>query len=261
MNIHLHFEPEGMRRRAQAGIVRLRVGLALIDDARRGGGFETDEAKLGARVAEILESLRAAGSNPGAVVVEAEPVDAESVHLSTPTDEHGSDNVVLRADGVLLDRFSSSSAVFEAVDVDELTPAEQEKMRAAEAEYEAEMARPRFEGGRFLRALACEPRPGAEVQLLAVELFDDGFVVHYTFNQTQEEFERAVEEDPFDEHGGPPGLRVEDDLGTEYHRGSGGGGHAGAVRSSYEFAPAVPEGAHVLRVSTTSGTVELFLQS
>lgn len=235
--------PLGERNRDEAGIVMLKVGLGLVDDARRSGGFETDAAKLTARAGEILESLRAAGSNPGGVAVSVAPEDSKQVRLSIPAGEHGSDGVLLRADGTLLERFTA-----------------QGEPEAERAEWAEQVEPETFRGQRFLQALAFEPQPGAEVQLLAVELFDDGLVVHYSFEQSQEEFEASFDEDPLDDLGAPQGLKVEDDLGTEYRHRSGGGGSAGVVRSSYSFTPAVPEAARILRISTRSGTVELPLR-
>lgn len=258
------FDPDEMRRRDEARIVMLRVGLALIDDARRGGGFETDERKLTARVEAILASLHAAGTNPGRVIVEATPQDPEHVRLSTPT-RHGSSVAVLRADGVLLEQGTTMGVGLATVEVDELSPKEQEEMEAAQAEWLEQVQREVFQGKRFLRALPLDPQPGAEVQLLAAELFDDGIVVHYTLEQTQDEFEArcVVEEAEMLREGSwdPTGLglRIEDDLGTAYRASGGGGGSAGVIRRSASFTPAVPDAARTLLISVGAHTVEVRL--
>lgn len=256
-------EAEEERRRAEAGIVMLRVGLALLDDARRGGGFEVDEARLASRVEEILGALRAAGTNPRGAIVEATPRDAERIQLSTATGESSSDDAVLRTDGVLVEQYSTigMSAEIEIAGAEEPSPEQEEQMRLAMARFEAKAMRPHFEGRRFLRALPCDPLPGAEVQVLAAELFDDGLVVRYTFDRKPQPPELPEDGDPFfDGFSGDTEVRIEDDLGTDYFGGDGGGGGHEVIHCAASFSPAVPDGARLLRITTRSGTVELPLR-
>jgi hypothetical protein len=55
-----------------------------------------------------------------------------------------------------------------------------------------------------------------------------------------------------------PAIRVEDDLGTEYFEGGGGGGVC-VSHSSRGFAPAPPPEARVLRVTAGAEIVEFDL--
>ena len=257
MNLHFEPDPEEERRRTEASMLLLRVGLGLIDDARHGGGFETDETKLAARVSELLESLGAWSTSEGDAPVQATPLERDRVLLSAPTGEHSADEVVLRADGILLEEYSSIGVELEAVNPTELSAEQEEELREARARFEAHMRQPRFRGERFLRVLAAEPQSGAEVQLLAAELFDDGLVVHCTFDQAPESIEPIMPTELSEGLKAGPGLRVEDDLETEYHESGGGGGGVQVVHGAYAFVPAVPSDARVLRISSRSGTVEL----
>jgi hypothetical protein len=253
MNLRFEPDPEDERRRMEADILLLRVGLALIDNARRDGGFETDETKLMARVGELLESLGAGSASGNEAPVQVTSLERDRVLLKAPTGEHSADEVVLRADGILLEEYSSIGMKAEAVD-----PAEQEEeMREAQAKFEARMRRPRFRGERFLRVLTAEPQSGSEVQLLAAELFDDGLVVHYTFDQTAELIESIMSTELSEGLEAWSGFRVEDDLGTEYYESKGGGGGVQVVHGAFAFAPAVPPDARMLRISSRGGTVEL----
>jgi hypothetical protein len=247
-------DPDQMRHQEEAGVLLLRVGLVLIDDARRGDGFETDEAKLTARVNKILEDLGAGAPNSAEAPVQATPEDRERVLLTAPTGKGTSTSSLLRVDGVLLKGYSSITVSLEETETTELSPEQEEELRRAQERFEAQMRLPRFEGKRFLRALTADPRPGSAVQILAVELFDDGLAVHYTHDQSPE----SIESDRMLEAFEPwAGVRVEDDLGTEYHGNGGGGGGVKVVHGATGFAPAVPDAARVLRISSRSGSVEL----
>lgn len=186
------FNPEEEHRRSEADILMLRVGLSLIDDSRHSDGFETDEGKLGARVGELLESLRGEGAHAEQATVESTPLDRERILLSVPTGEHSSDSAVLRADGVLLEEYSSIAITAEAVNTATLSKKQEEELQQARASYEARMRRLQFRGERFLRVLTGEPQPGSAVQLLAAELFEDGLVVHYTYDQAPESIESLI---------------------------------------------------------------------
>lgn len=247
-------DPDQMRRQEEAGVLLLRVGLVLIDDARRGEGFEIDEAKLTTRVNAILRTLGAETPDPAEAPVQATPEDRERVLLTAPTGDGTSTSSLLRADGVLLEGYSSMSVSMEAVDTAELSPEQEEDLQRIQESYEAQMRLPRFEGRRFLRVLTTDPQPGAQVQILAVELFDDGLAVHYTHDQNPESLESDRMLEGFEPWAG---IRVEDDIDTEYHGGGGGG--VKVVHGTTGFAPAVPDAARLLRISSRSGPVELTL--
>jgi hypothetical protein len=251
-------DPDQIRRQEEAGVMLLQVGLGLIDDARRGGGFETDGEKLTARVNEILERLGAESPSPGEAAVQAAAEDRERVLLSAPTGEGTSTSSLLRVDGVLLEGYSSISVSAEEVDPAELSPEDQEELRRAQERFEEEMQRLQFQGKRLLRVLTAERQPGSRVQILAAELFDDGLVIHYTYDQDSESVE-AIESDRMLQAEPWARIRVADDLGTEYHENSGGGGGMKVLHSALTFTPAVPDAARVLRISSRSGSVELTL--
>lgn len=257
MSLRFGPAPEDERRRMETDILQLRVGLALIDDARRDGGFEIDETKLAARVGELLESLGAGSPSGNEAPVQATPLEPDRVLLKAPTGEHSADEVVLRADGILLEEYSSYGMKAEAVDPTELSAKQEEELREARAKFEARQRRPRFRGERFLRVLTAEPQSGSEVQLLAAELFDDGLVVHYTFDQAAESIESIMSTELPEGLEAGSGFRIEDDLGTEYYESGGGSGGVQVVHGAFAFAPAVPPAARMLRISSRGGPIEL----
>jgi hypothetical protein len=261
MSLRFEQDPEEARRQAEAHLLLLHVALALIDDARRLGAFETDEEKLAARVAALADEL-GSGARPATSErdgrVEATPLSADRIELSADFSESSSVFETLRADGVLLGGGTSMSISAQTIDEAELSPEEAEEMRQAVAEFEARQARPQFRGEHFLRALAAEPQPDAEFQILAAELFDDGFLVHYTHDQEPGSLESIVSDDPRQWLENRHGLRVEDDLGTEYFESpAGGSGGVQVVHGASAFAPAVAPQAGTLRITTPAGTVEL----
>jgi hypothetical protein len=261
MSIGFEQDPEEQRRQAEAQLLLLRVALALVNDARQLGAFETDEAKLRARVAELAEELGGGVQPPESgqeAPVEATPLTADRLSLSVRFGESVSVVETVRADGVLLDGGTTMSVWAQSVDEGELSPAEAEEVRQAVVEYEAWRARPQFRGEHFLRALAAEPQPDSELQVLAAELFDDGLLVHYTHDQEPESLESITSGDPSQWLRAGPILGIEDDLATEYFESvAGGGGGVQVVHGASAFAPAVPAGARTLRIATRSGTVEL----
>jgi hypothetical protein len=257
MNVRFGPAAEDDRRRVEADILLLRVALALIDDARRDGGFETEGTKLAARVGELLKSLGAASASRNEAPVQATPLERDRVLLKAPTGEHSADEVVLRADGILLEEYSSFGIEVEAVDPTELSAKQEEELREARAKFETRLRRPRFRGERFLRVLTAEPQSGSEVQFLAAELFDDGLVVHYTFDQAAESIESIMSTELSEGLEAGSGFRIEDDLGTEYYESGGESGGVQVVHGAFAFAPAVPPAARMLRISSRSDTVEL----
>jgi hypothetical protein len=147
------------------------------------------------------------------------------------------------------------------VDPRELSAAERADLERRQAEWEARHERlGRFTATRFVRAVAAPPQPGAEVRVLAVMLYGDGFYVDHTYATEPATFDPEMTAEQFLAREQEPEIRVEDDLGTEYFESGGGGG--GGVRVSHSsrgFAPAPPPDARLLRVIAGGRTVELDL--
>lgn len=255
------FEPDLAEERHQneAEIQMLRVGLALIDDARHGQAFETDPEKLAARVDEILTAF--AGENPGsaAVRVTATTEDGDRVLLSAETGRGSATSALLGVDGILLEEFNSIGFSAEAVDPVELSPEEQEELQKVQERFKAAMEVPQFRGERFIRALATNLQPESDMQILVVELFEDGLIVHYSFDENPESSESTGPGTLPMGFGGKTGIRVEDDLGTEYRCQGGGESGVQVMHGALSFSPCVPSGATTLRVLSGSGMVELAL--
>lgn len=126
-----------------------------------------------------------------------------------------------------------------------------------------------------MRALAAPAQPAAAVRILAVELFGDGLIVHYAYDDPVDVgviplsfYGRAGMEPPIErllseasEAGGnlEPLITVADDLGTVYRQSGGGGGGVQTVRGADQFVPTVPAAANRLLISTYAGTVAVEL--
>jgi hypothetical protein len=255
-------DPEQQRRQSEADLMMLRVGLALIGEARRGGDFGTDETALAARVAELAEELGAAPSpDPERPAIEVELLRPDRIGLSARFDARSSQHAGLTIDGILFDQGTVGRVTAVPIDREKLSEDEREDLDRRRAEWDQRMARlTQFTAARFRRAVAAPPRPGAADRILAVLLFDDGFFVDHTFDKDPVEFDPDMSVQQFMAMDREPRLEVDDDLGTEYFES--GGGSSGGVRVSHAargFAPAPPAGASVLRITTDSGTVELDL--
>jgi hypothetical protein len=279
-------DPERRDRDAHANELLLAVAARLLGEARLAGAFPTAERGLTDFAAEI--SLELAGDEhvlaapdertdlPRAdyKVVLSHP-EPGSISVGCWYDNYG-DRARLRIDGVLEEQLSSFGVRFDdAADRVELPPVEQEVMSVARARRR-EADRPRFRGEEFLRALPVEPRPGAAVQILAVELYGDGLVVHHTYDDPVdvrprvpfEYYDLAGIGPPLEEllaaaeaEGGnlSPNVTVADDLGTRYVGGLAGEGGVEVVHGESRFTPAVPAEATRLIVSSYAGPVELRL--
>ena len=161
----------------------------------------------------------------------------------------------------------------------ELSPVEQEVLTLAFAEKKEAGGGTRsvFAGAEFLGALAVPPQTGAAVQILAVELYDDGLLVSFTYDDPVdvwnpvplEYYDLAGVEPPIEallaeaEAGGgnlAPNVSAADDLGTRYVWSGGGRGGVKVAHGETNFTPAVPAAATRLLVSSYAGTVEVDLR-
>jgi hypothetical protein len=255
---------EREERRNAAEMLQTRVALVLLAEARRRGGFG-DEEPLVARAAELSAEMGGDALSPGAdpPTVTAHLGGPDRIGLSTPTGEHTSIFASLGFDGILYEEGASVGlSVGDRIEPEELDA--EQRQALARLQEEARKRREselRFTASRFVRAIAAPPQPGAAVQVLAVQLFEDGFYVDSTFDKGKREW--SDQESPvaglFRESGSE--VRVEDDLGTEYvASGNGSAGGVRVCRATRGFAPAPPAEARVLRITTEGGTVELDLQ-
>jgi hypothetical protein len=257
-------EREREERQSMAEILQARVALVLLAEARRRGGFGEAEA-LAARAVELSVEMGGDALSPGPdpPTVTAHLDRPDRIGLSTATDRHASVFASLGFDGILYEEGGSVGvSVEDRIEPEELDEEQREALARLQEEWKKRRERSlRFTASRFVRAIAAPPQPGAAVQVLAVQLFEDGFYVDSTFDKE--------ERDRRDRGSAISGLlresgsdvRVEDDLGTEYvASGSGSAGGVRVCRATRGFAPAPPAAARVLRITTDSGTVELDLQ-
>jgi hypothetical protein len=233
-------------RLAEAGALRLnRIALRLIAEAR-GLGFGDDEGALLARAEELGEGVGLTLTAGGLI------------ELSVACGAGFYARAELREDGVVLGGSISAPARYWSRKPEEFTPLEREQRRLESLAEEARRGKPEFHGKRYLRTVAAPAQPGADLRVLAAEIFDDGFYVDFTYDN---EIEPELTEDAFREDP-KPRLAVEDDLGTDYYEGLRGSYGGRPVSSStFNFAPTPPAAATVLRITTDSGTVELDLRS
>jgi hypothetical protein len=139
-----------------------------------------------------------------------------------------------------------------------MSPEEREDRRRRDLAAKARRGKPKFEGVGYRRTILAPPQPGVAVRVLAVEIFEDGLYVDFTYDvelPTHEELDL----------GRPPRrpkpqMEVEDDVGTDYYEGERANlGGTPAAFAAFNFAPTPPAEATVLRITTDSGTVELDL--
>lgn len=258
-----HFEDEHEGAQEAAGILLLRVALALLGEARLRGDFG-EEAALAERAAALGAELNGGvpSPDPERPPVEAGLLRPDRISLSAPFREHSSVVESLRLDGILFDGGTVSGYASMRVEPEELSPEERADLERRQAERRAEMERrQRFTATRFVRSVAAPPQPGAAVPILAVELFEDGFYVELTYDTEPPTSDLEMTAERFFRREKDPEVRVEDDLGTEYFEsGRGGRGGARVFHSSRGFAPAPPPDARVLRITAGGAAVELDLQ-
>ncbi|HWI94528.1 MAG TPA: hypothetical protein VNS60_00515 [Solirubrobacterales bacterium] len=257
------FENEHEEAQEAASILLLRVALALLGEARLRGDFG-EEAVLAARAAALTAEFNGSAPSPDP---EPSPVTTsllrpDRISLSAPFSESSSVVESLRLDGILFDGGTVSGVTSEEIEPRELSPEEQADLERRQAEWRAEQKRrQRFTATRFVRSVVAPPQPGSTVPILAVELFEDGFYVEYTYDTEPPTFDPEMTAQQFLALEKDPEVKVKDDLGTEYFESGGGGG--GGVRVSHSsrgFAPAPPPDAHVLRITAGGATVELALR-
>jgi hypothetical protein len=167
-------------------------------------------------------------------------------------------HATLRADGVVLRDGASGPNRSWIVRPGEMSPEELEERRRRKLATEARLGKPKFEGVGYRRTVIAPPQPGVAVRVLAVEIFEDGFYVDFTYDvevPSPEDLDR----------GRPPRrpkppMKIEDDAGTDYYEGERANlGGAPAAFAAFNFSPTPPADATVLRITTESGTVELDL--
>ncbi len=282
-------DAEQRLRQARADELMLAVVARLLGEARLVRAFPTDPGEMAGfagRIAPELEgdehvvtAVEAAFELPRAdyKVVIGEPR-ADVVRVSCRYDSF-SEYGRLRIDGVLEEEGGSFGVgpgnPGRRV---ELTPLEQEVMnRAIAVKKEAGGGtRPVFRGIEFLRALVARPQPGAAVRVLAVELYGDGLVVRYTYDDPVDVrptvpldfYDLAGVEPPLEAllaeaeaEGGnlAPGISLRDDVGTRYIWSGGGQSGVEVAQGESQFTPAVPADASRLVVSSYAGAIELDL--
>lgn len=259
----LGFDQERHDVQEVAGILKLRVALVLLAEARRRGDFGSEE-ELAARAAEVADELSGGmpSPDPRRPLIKAELLRPDRIGLSVAFEEDHTTYASLTIDGILFDQ--ATTVAVRAVPIDRTKLNEEEladlDRRIAERKEQTKRLR-QFTATRFLRAVAAPPQPGATTRVLAVMLFADGLQVDHAADAEPppdlDAFESAEDYFARDEK---PLIRVEDDLGTEYFE-SGGSSWGGfpISRGQAGFAPAPPADARVLRVTTAGGTVELKL--
>lgn len=254
-------DPADERRAAAAHLLLNRIALGLIADARRGGGFGEDEKALQARAVELAKKFAAqAGTKlkrsrrPVSVAL----LPGGQIELEVPFDRGSHALAGLREDGFVLSGSTSrGGGRARTIRPEDMPPEAREAHRREQLAAEARRGKPRFRGAVYRRTVpAPRQRPTADLRILAVQIFDDGFYVDFTYDnevESQEQLESMF----WDMR---PPMRVEDDCDTDYYeaeRATYGGGPVSF--STFSFAPTPPAEATVLRITTDGGTVEIDL--
>jgi hypothetical protein len=281
-------DPEQQRRQARANELMLAVAARLLGESRLAGAFPTEAGGLAPFVARLAPELVA---DEHLVLGEDGPPDLPRSDYVLSIDEPEPDELRLRCrygshllsgrlriDGVFDEGMFGVGIGGDAEQRIEVPPLEQEVLERAAAKRaaEGESGLALFRGERFLRAFAVPPQPGAAVQIVAVELFGDGLVVRYTYDDPVDVgptvpfhlYAMAEVEPPIDEllaeaeaEGGTlePDISVGDDVGTSYAFSGGGRGGVEVAHGEVYLTPAVPPAATRLIVSSYAGTVEVAL--
>jgi hypothetical protein len=249
-----------------ASILLLRVALRLLGEARLRGDFG-DETELRERATELTDELTggAASPDPRRPAMGVDLLRPDRISLAAPFEEGSATTWSLMLDGTLYDGATVGSIRAVKVDQQELSAEERANLERRQAEWRAERERRgAFTATRFLRAVAAPPQADAEMRVLAVLLYEDGFYVETTYDKEPPSFDPGMDAERFFAaySDGKPEFAVADDAGTEYFE-SGGGGWGGGIRvshSSIGFAPAPPPEARVLRITAGGTTTEVDLR-
>jgi hypothetical protein len=106
------------------------------------------------------------------------------------------------------------------------------------------------------RVLVAPPQSDDEIRILALELYDDGFIIRHALPGGKGEMPVTAKEAGLNPMG-LMSLTLRDDLGTQYERvGMMTGGHHGFAM----YRPAIPAGAKRLEVLTKGGFVPFELE-
>jgi hypothetical protein len=254
-------DPDEQHAQEEVSILKLRVGLVLLAEARRRGDFGSEE-ELAGRAAELADEMSggAPSPRPGRPLVEADLYGPDRIGLSGHFSQSGSSVATLGLDGILYEEATVVGFGLVNAEPMELDEEEQAGLERR-AEWRAQLERrQQFTATRFLRAVAAAAQPGAATRILAVMLFTDGFYVEHTWDEEPGDLEEIDSAADFFAARNPHQIRVEDDLGTEYLEGDGSWGGVRVSRGSSAFSPAPPTEARLLRITTDNGTVELDLQ-
>lgn len=247
-----------------ASVLLLQVALRLLGEARLREDFG-DEAELAERAAALADELTgwAPSPDPRRAPVEAGLIRPDRISLAALFEEGSATTWSLMLDGTLYDGATVGSMRAVKVDPQELRGEERADLERRQEEWRVRRERlEQFTATRFVRALAAPPQPGAEVRVLAIVLYEDGFYVDHTYDTEPPNLDLEMTAEQFFalRSGADPEIETKDDVGTEYFPSGGGGGGGVAVsHSSRGFAPAPPRDARVLRVTAGGATVEVDL--
>jgi len=246
-----------------ASVLLLRVALLLLAEARLRGDFG-DEPEVAERAAALADELTggAPSLDPQRAAVEVSVLRPDRISLAASFKEGSATTWSLMLDGTLFDGGTVGSMTAVRVAQQELTVEERADLGRRQAEWRDQRERlEQFTATRFVQAIAAPPQPGAEVRVLAIMHYEDGFYVDHTYDtEPPAPHDMTAEQFFARHHETEPEIEVEDDVGTEYFESGGGGGGGVAVsHSSRGFAPAPPPDARVLRITAGGTTVELDL--
>jgi hypothetical protein len=110
----------------------------------------------------------------------------------------------------------------------------------------------------LIRIIQAGPQRDEDIRILALELYDDGFIIRYALPHGLGEGPKTPAEASLNPMG-LASLSVRDDVGTAYAIVGGGAGGAPAAHGMTRYAPAVPVEASWLDVLTAGGFVRFDL--
>jgi hypothetical protein len=110
----------------------------------------------------------------------------------------------------------------------------------------------------LIRIIQAEPQRDDDIRILALELYNDGFIIRYVLPRGLGEGPRTPAEATLNPMG-LASLSVRDDVGTAYAIVGGGAGGAPAAHGMTRYVPAVPGEASWLEVMTAGGLVRFDL--